>query len=292
MNTDVVFVGGPGRSGTSFVADRIGSHKNVATFRDVELKIIGELRGLMDLRISLVERFSPNRSEQAVNDFRRMFNAICAGGYGQARLDSIVPSQELSDLLDNFLASLQPEGYIRKIDHITFNRAARSLLSELARLALGTKPGSHVFLEKTPHNLLHPKFLHELAPRARYLHIYRHPMATATSLLRQSWGPDNLQNACIWVHSYFMAWRESSAWFERLDLPMLDLKIESISADPEQYSRKICEYLDLESEPNLFDGASVDTLEGWRKHISHEDSNILERWLRPLCTSLGYASSV
>lgn len=288
METKFIFVGGPGRSGTSFVADRVGSHENVATFRDVELKIFGELHGLMDLRNALVQRFSPNRGEVAVKNFRGMFKSVCSGGYGQPALNRLVPEQALTDLLDSFLRQLQPHGYIDRIDHVTYNRAARSLLAGLARMAMDTKPGAHVFLEKTPHNLLQPQFLHELAPRARYLHIYRHPMATAVSLLRQSWGPDKLENACIWVDSYFRAWQDALAWLQRFDLPVLDLKIETISAAPAQFSTEVCNHLEIADGPTLFDGANVDTLEGWRQKISDEHRAVLQERLGPLCADLGY----
>jgi hypothetical protein len=63
MTTGIIFVGGPGRSGTSFVADRVGRHAGVATFQDVELKIFGEFGGLLDMQAVLVEHFSPNRGD-------------------------------------------------------------------------------------------------------------------------------------------------------------------------------------------------------------------------------------
>lgn len=288
MNTKVIFIGGPGRSGTSFVADRVGSHDNVATFRDVELKIFGELHGLMDLRISLVERFSPNRGELSLKQFTHMFKSVCSGGYGQPILNSLVPSQKLTYLLNNFIHQLQPNGYVDKIDYFTFNNAARTLIAALAQLAMEAKPGSNVFLEKTPHNLLQPQFLHEMAPSARYLHIYRHPMATAVSLLRQPWGPSKLEDACIWVDSYFSAWHEAFAWMQRMGLPILDLKIETISAAPEQFSSEVCVHLELTDKKSLFNGANLETLESWRKEISDEDSKVLIKKLGKICDVLNY----
>lgn len=288
MNPETIFIGGPGRSGTSFVADRVGSHENVATFRDVELKIFGELHGLMDLRTSLVECFSPNRGEQALKNFRHIFKSVCTGGYGQPRLDGIVSGPTLDALLEEFLLQLQPRGYIDQIDHLTFNRAARFLHGELAQMATATKPDAHVFLEKTPHNLLQAQFLHEIAPRARYLHIYRHPMATAVSLLRQPWGPDKLENACIWVDSYFSAWHRALIWMLRMDLPIMDLKIEEISAEPQIFSAEVCTHLGLAANSMLFDGANLETLEGWRAQISGGDRAVLCERLGPVCTSLGY----
>ena len=53
-----IFIGGPGRSGTSFVADRLSNHPDVTAFRDVELKLFTEKNGLLDLWHSLIERYS------------------------------------------------------------------------------------------------------------------------------------------------------------------------------------------------------------------------------------------
>src|SRR3546814_14996553 len=88
------------------------------------------------------------------------------------------------------------------------------------------KPGATCFLEKTPHNLLQPQFLHELAPNARYLHIYRNPKAIAVSLLNQTWGPNDIEHAVVWVQSYFDAWADAKNYFERFGLPLRDLRIE------------------------------------------------------------------
>ena len=57
MSSKIIFIGGPGRSGTSFVADRIGRHADVATFQDVELKIFGEFGSLLDLQSVLFRSF-------------------------------------------------------------------------------------------------------------------------------------------------------------------------------------------------------------------------------------------
>src|SRR3546814_1475468 len=154
MKTDVIFVGGPGRSGTSFVADRIGRHAQVATFQDIELKVFGEFGGLRDMQFVLVQSFSPNRAEMIFTHFRRMLAAVFDGGYGQPKLKSLVPAGKLETMAENFLDRLQPSGYIERLSYATFNNAARALLNELSELAMELKPGATCFLEKTPHNLL------------------------------------------------------------------------------------------------------------------------------------------
>src|SRR3546814_11296666 len=96
-------------------------------------------------------------------------------------------------MAENFLDRLQPSGYIERLSYATFNNAARALLNELSELAMELKPGATCFLEKTPHNLLQPQFLHELAPNASYLHIYRSEErrvgTECVSTCRTRWSP-------------------------------------------------------------------------------------------------------
>ncbi len=288
MSAEIIFVGGPGRSGTSFVADRVGGHPDVATFKDVELKIFGEFGGLLDLQMVLVKNFSPNRAETAFKHFRNMLKSVFTGGYGQPALQSLVPKEHLDALVDRLLDRLQPEGYFARLDYPTFNLAAREFLQGLAEISLEQKTGSHVFLEKTPHNCLQPQFLHELAPTARYLHIYRNPKAIAVSLLNQGWGPSKLEHAIIWVQSYFDAWAAACNYYERLGLPLASYRIEDISEDPANKSEEVCAHLGLQSVGTLFSGANIDQLSRWKNKLQEADYDLLDARLDPLCTSLGY----
>lgn len=289
MTTGIIFVGGPGRSGTSFVADRIGRHADVATFQDVELKIFGEFGGLLDMQSVLVERFSPNRGEIVFKHFRNMLKALRSGGFGQPSLESLVAAERLDPLVEELFTRLQPDGYITQLEFGTFNEAARAFLQGLARIALDQKPGATSFLEKTPHNCLHPQFLHELAPDARYLHIYRNPKAIAVSLLAQSWGPARLDHSIVWVRSYFDAWLKAKAHFHRLGLPLADYTIEGISADPVSASTAICRHLGLTPDSAMFAGADINQLQGWKKKLADDAYIQLEEGLGPLCRQLRYA---
>ena len=288
MSSNIIFVGGPGRSGTSFVADRIGRHNEVATFQDVELKIFTEFGGLLDMQSVLTECFSPNRAEIIFRQFRNMFKSVRTGGYGQPALESLASVEYLNALEEEFYSRLQPEGYIDRLDYPTFNSAARDFLLELATIAMEQKPGSYYFLEKTPHNCLQPQFLHEIAPTARYLHIYRNPKATAVSLLNQTWGPKQLEHAIIWIQSYFSAWLKARAYFERLGLPLTDCRIEDICKNPRNLSEDICSHLGLANNDEMFAGASIEQLEGWKTKMPEEAYRLLDQKLDPLCEILGY----
>lgn len=288
MTADVIFMGGPGRSGTSFVADRVGRHPQVATFQDVELKIFSEFGGLRDMQYILVESFSPNRAEVVFRHFRKMLTAVFNGGFGQPTLQSLVSADQLDSIAESFFAQLQPSGYIERLDYATFNSAARVLLHGLADIALEQKPGATIFLEKTPHNCLQPQFLHELSPTARYLHIYRNPKAIAVSLLKQKWGPSRIEHAIVWVQSYFNVWIDAKAHFERFGLPLLDLRIEDITADPVAMGHVITAHLQLHDAPEMLAGGDLKRLNAWKETVSPEDNTLLDGKLDPLCNILGY----
>ena len=237
----------------------------------------------------LVERFSPNRGEIVFEHFRNMLKALRSGGLGQPSLESLVAAERLDPLVEELFTRLQPDGYITQLEFGTFNEAARAFLQGLARIALDQKPGATSFLEKTPHNCLHPQFLHELAPEARYLHIYRNPKAIAVSLLNQPWGPARLDHAIVWVRSYFEAWLKAKAHFQRLGLPLADYSIEDISADPEAASTAICGHLGLTPDSTMFAEADINQLQGWKTKLADDAYIQLEEGLGPLCRQLGYA---
>jgi hypothetical protein len=223
--------------------------------------------------------------------FRNMLRMVRTGGYGQPSLESIVPAERLDAVIEKFFGQLQPDGYITQLDFGVFNDAARDFVQELAQIALDQKVGTSSFLEKTPHICLHPKFLHELAPKARYIHTFRNPKAIAISLLNQAWGPAQLDHAIVWVQSYFESWFKAKAYFHRLGLPLLDLSIEKISENPSFAGEMVCEHLGLPANNSLFSGSDVNQLQHWKTNLSDDSRALLNAKLGPLCELLGYLSN-
>jgi hypothetical protein len=285
-----VFVGGPGRSGTSMVADRLGNHGEIAAFKDIELKILFERDGLFDLRSILTQDFSPNRATVASNRFRDLMMALRKGGFGQFLLAGSHVDDRLNEALAAFDARIKPEGIAMPMTKGAFNAAARDLLGALAGIAAATKPEARLFLEKTPHNLLAPQFLHELAPQARFIHVVRDPRATAVSLLSQTWGPKTLPTAILWVKSYFQAWFDSARQvYDQFGLDMLDIHIEDLSENSTEYSTKICDFLGVERRADLFSAAASSVLDRWKAKVSEDDLALLDRMMEQEMAQLGYS---
>ncbi len=68
-----------GRSGTSFVTERLGRHLQFVALKDIKLNILLEKNSLHDLFHVLIEAYPPNRAVMALNQFRRMAEARIEG---------------------------------------------------------------------------------------------------------------------------------------------------------------------------------------------------------------------
>lgn len=284
----MIFLGGPGRSGTSFVADRVQRHPQVASYHDVELKIFFEADGLFDLRSVLCRDYSPNRATVAVRRFDNLVQMLMNGGFAQPKILSLEASEKLRDAFSNFRAALYPHGFSPPRSYTKFDSAARNLVGAISSAAMQQKPSSIAFLEKTPHNLLAAEFLHQLYPDAKFIHVIRRPEAIAVSLLSQNWGPNDIETAAVWVRSYLEVWQRTRTFMVEHGLPLFELRIEDVSTDPRQASLAICGFLEIEPLEELFFGASSDVLDRWREKVDEHKSTILAKTLSHLSVELGY----
>ncbi len=286
-----LFVGGPGRSGTSFVADRLGSHAEVVALKDIELKIFCEKNGLLDLFHALVETYSPNRAVIGLDQFRRMSEELVDGRQGQAGLTSVAPAEAWRAAFDDFAEALHHDGHPVPQSAEAYLSAARGLLARIAALAAAAQaePGrAALFLEKTPHNLLALTFLARLAPGARFLHVMRDPRAIAFSLLAVRWGPDELATAARWVDSYCRAWAAAEIQAASLGLPLLRLHIEDAAGAPEEAGGWLTDRLDLMPHPGLLQGIAPEVLTRRVATAGAEERALLDDRLGGWAARFGY----
>lgn len=291
-----LFVGGPGRSGTSFVADRLGHHPEVASLREVELKIFCERGGLLDLHEVLTRSYSPNRAIIALQHFHRATDALIAGRWGQRGFDGSPVAERLTTAFADFRSTLLTEEFPAPLEESAFFDAARGLLARLAEIAASEREQEAscgelgMFLEKTPHNLLFIDFLARLAPGSAFIHVMRDPRSIAWSLLAMRWGPDRITGAAEWVAGYCHAWLAAERRAAELGLTVLRLHIEDLSAAPAPHADLVCGYLGLTPAPQLFDGADPQTLSRWRAKAGADDVALLQERLGGWAAHFGYDS--
>ena len=286
-----VFVGGPGRSGTSFVTRSLGMHPDVCTLPDIELKIFTEKNGLMDLYHSIVVEYSPNRAHTALNQFKQFYTALINGGFGQRPLDSFLPKDRWEKCFNRFTDRLTQFDHPMPATEEYFFNAARILSSDLFSVILEHSDRNRsdpIFLEKTPHALLSSKFIRRIIPDSILIHVIRDPRSIAYSLRRMSWGPDDLETCCAWVESYFTAWNRTKQFCEHNDSQFTQIMIEELSNSEEVWNVIISDFLDFSKPTRLFANADLQKLNGWVETCKEDDITLMNLRLSNLAEALGY----
>lgn len=278
-----IIIGGPGRSGTSYVAAALGRHPGIASFKDIELKFLFERDGLADLGWILCETFSPNRASVALARFRGLLNQLRNGGYDQPLLEEANVDQALRRFYD----AVAPDGIGRPMDRAAYCIAAQGFFADIAKLALQAKPEATRFLEKTPHNLLSPESISDFTGKSYCLHIIRDPRGTALSLLSQSWGPDTLAKSMAWVQSYYDQWLVVRNRYASLGLMLDEMRIEDIVRFPTDHGNRLLTALNLEVT-DVFADANGNHLSRGQDTLDQADRMILDDGLGALARRLGY----
>ncbi|MFD7276761.1 sulfotransferase family protein [Streptomyces sp. NPDC059862] len=115
-----------------------------------------------------------------------------------------------------------------------------------------TRSGKDVIVDKTPPNTLIWPRLHRCWPNARYILLLRHPGAVIASLTERRRDPD-LRS----IHAEVLGYAEKLEQARRtLDAHVITY--EELTAEPEQTTRGLCEYLGVEWESDMLDYGSRD----------------------------------
>lgn len=289
-----LFVGGPGRSGTSLLARCLGRHPGIATFKDIELKIFCEKNGLLDLHHSLVVTYTPNRATVAVQQFAQLSDALLHGRYGQAALSPLVDPDAWESLVGEFLDALSIRGHPQQMSHQRFAGLARLFVDGVRKLAVRTlrpEQGDAIFLEKTPHTLLGIRFLEEIAPGSSYLHVMRDPRAIAYSLRAMPWGPDALESCAEWVGSYCRAYLRTRKQATSLGLDLMEVLVEEVVANPDIWADALTGWLSIDPTTDLLAGSSSSVVNAGIGQASEDELALLDARLADCARDFGYALS-
>ena len=110
---------------------------------------------------------------------------------------------------------------------------------------LGERP---FFIEKWPENILYLGFIAKAYPRARLLHLRRHPMDACFAMYKQSFFryAYTLEN----VGRYYVAYdRLARHWRALLGERFFEVEYEALVRDPEGQTRRLLQQLQLDFEP-------------------------------------------
>ena len=182
-------------------------------------------------------------------------------------------------------------------------------------LMKSTNDGSPRIAEKTPSVLLHTKFLSNVFPRAKFIHLIRDGRAVVASLLRQNWFAattgkrleycESVEAATQYWMDMVMSIRSQS---KELDGAYMEVKYEDLVSDTRTISDEVLAFLgeaweqsvlehhsqehDLpESESSTVEILSPvhgDAVSKWKTELTPQQIEVVERMAGPLLRELGY----
>lgn len=110
MNSKIqIFIGGSGRSGTSFVARSIGQSEEIARV-PYETRFLTDKRGIIDLYNSLTGNFSIDKARSSITEFKELMvelDSPFSSPYVGYRLSRLIEDRKnYIELLEDFLAEV------------------------------------------------------------------------------------------------------------------------------------------------------------------------------------------
>ncbi|MEN8239493.1 MAG: sulfotransferase, partial [Actinomycetota bacterium] len=109
--------------------------------------------------------------------------------------------------------------------------------------------GKPLYGDKTPGYVVQIPELADMFPEARFIHLIRDGRNVALSYIERPWGPTTVGEAALYWRS--RVGRGRAAGSALGDTRYLETRYENLVDDPEEEVRRICEFLDLEFEPEM-----------------------------------------
>jgi len=200
--------------------------------------------------------------------------------------------------INHSLSSLTGVPWPQCMDHLDrklLDKVAQEHLDWLGRLASGKARVT----DKAPHNFLMLGLIDLLFPEARVIHCQRDPMDNCLSIYFQHLNvshsyANNLEHLGAYYRQYE---RVMAHWRTVLRVPMMDMRYETMVAEPEQSARKLVEFCGLDWDDRclrFYESGRVVSTPSYDQIRQPIYKKSVARWkryekfLEPLKQSLGY----
>ncbi|MGE0786654.1 MAG: sulfotransferase [Sandaracinaceae bacterium] len=317
-----IFIAGTGRSGTTRLSYLMGQHPDVWLV-PTESRFIIDPDGLEDLVRALSDGYTFYHADQALKRFDHLMRQTLTGNTETAfkgwHLDKRIGHERWYRHLNAFVEPLigidfeedvpvdifsdgrgvhwpsQQKKHRRTIGKYFADRGelvahCRQLIDGLfAESAL--EQGRPFWCEKTPLNLLSLDFLWELYPDAKIVHITRDPRGVAHSL-RKQWSYESIDMAIDMLLPYYDRWQKYLATHDLSDKPYLEVKVETLAADPTNQMALIQRFCGLRLGEYPADSFSTERNDSWMTQMSLEERARIEDRLGPYFEVMGYSVEI
>jgi len=250
-----IFSGGTGRSGTTIVGKLLGKHSGVKCGKPYEIKFLTDVFSLTDVAYGM-----RNFASGEISRNTELYLKLRPHKSYEARLKKFSER-----MLDNWFERTNRLGQNSGL-HLGISR--KNLKSLLAKLHEEAKfdlegaaraffydfvvsqrqyKGEPNWMDTSPPNIMHSAAIGKLLPNAKFIEMKRNPLDTIASVVREPWGPNNIDGAMKW-------------WLRRTDMAenamakipnnqKLAIKLEDlIIHDRENSYRSLLAFLQLKDE--------------------------------------------
>ncbi|WP_165358537.1 sulfotransferase family protein [Haloactinopolyspora alba] len=229
--SEPVFVGGTGRSGTTVIARLIGKHSRYHLI-PIEARFHCEAGGLP----------SVIAGKMSIEDFRdrlvgHYFERTASNGGSRGLHLADVHREDMERAVDRFVKKFGSGS----------SAAARDLMSTIFD-PVAERAGATAWVEMTPPNVEQQALLESMFPSSKTIHIVRDGRDVAVSVASKPWGPNDPFKALQW-------------WGERLRAAELNAPSDGytllvgfealIANDRERQFDRVCEFLDITPEDTM-----------------------------------------
>ncbi len=308
-----IFIVGVGRSGTTLLANLLGSHTELSPVYETPFlrnllllcewvewyrgKTLGRRLSSLFSDAPLHRRFRAKceKYRQKCAMFREMMaaqmprEAIVAERikqpyelfrYGDSHI--LFDMKNFRDLTEKFLEYLQATSYESEIVYDSARMYVDALFREHCE-----REGKPIWVNKTPRLLLCLDGVFKLFPTARCIHILRDGRDVVASNLSLSWGPENVRQAA-------RRWRnrlEGRNKVDRSKYCFLEVRYEDLIQSPKETLIRIFKFLELSADIdailqqfNLYD----ERVGAWRESLDIDGRKVFANVAGDLLMELGY----
>jgi Sulfotransferase family len=212
-----VFIGGCGRSGTTFLAALLGGHPQVIAPPEAQFVV----RGLSAADRGPASEQAARFTQVLREDWRlRLWGLPDDRAFARA---GSTPGEIMSGLAQTYAAT-------------------------------HGKPLATVWVDHSPNNILYGKTLLEAFPESVMVHLVRDPRGVAASVLPLDWGPASPRDAARWWLSRIGPGLAAEA---AIPDRVIRVHYEQLIANPDGELRRLCGAVGLEFDPTMIAGGGI-----------------------------------
>lgn len=291
--SNIVFIGGTGRSGTNILLKILKKHSQVAGLF-FEKRFILDPDGIIDFYHSY-QNWSPYLANVKIKRLEKLFLDLSRTGsenYADWELSKHIPNYE--EYVKELILELKEFSY--KADWWASNnselyygrpKSKQELAEIFAAFLRKIADKDKVYIEDATWSILFADPLSQILPEAKFINIYRDPRDVVASLIKQRWAPKDPKQAAVYYKDIINQWFLNRSKLDQKSF--YEFKLEDLVNNPEDIIKKVCQFLNIDYEPEMIDlDLSKANVGCFKEEFSENEKEEINEILEDIIIKLGY----